>query len=211
MSSLSVKSPQKVVIKPEAGQIIRTSDGRFISLQAPTKKVILPSSGSVTSPSKLRGGQEEGGVATGASCLSGGHVFRLNPDSGLAPSDKVQLVRVVSSAPRQTLTIKGGQTVMGNIQGIRTLLPSNESSKGKPRGNQILLNLFFITNVTVEEEDLKSEVKTQLADSLLKDKTRVLTNIEPAGVRPRKPCNCTKSQCLKLYCDCFANGGSSVS
>ncbi|XP_069341663.1 protein lin-54 homolog isoform X2 [Eulemur rufifrons] len=24
--------------------------------------------------------------------------------------------------------------------------------------------------------------------------------------RPRKPCNCTKSLCLKLYCDCFANG-----
>jgi len=22
----------------------------------------------------------------------------------------------------------------------------------------------------------------------------------------RKPCNCTKSQCLKLYCECFANG-----
>ncbi|XP_064636016.1 protein lin-54 homolog isoform X2 [Lineus longissimus] len=28
----------------------------------------------------------------------------------------------------------------------------------------------------------------------------------PGGQRPRKPCNCTKSQCLKLYCDCFANG-----
>ncbi|XP_033644246.1 protein lin-54 homolog isoform X1 [Asterias rubens] len=27
-----------------------------------------------------------------------------------------------------------------------------------------------------------------------------------ADQRPRKPCNCTKSQCLKLYCDCFANG-----
>ncbi|XP_077399176.1 protein lin-54 homolog isoform X2 [Vanacampus margaritifer] len=27
-----------------------------------------------------------------------------------------------------------------------------------------------------------------------------------ATSRPRKPCNCTKSQCLKLYCDCFANG-----
>lgn len=25
------------------------------------------------------------------------------------------------------------------------------------------------------------------------------------GIR-RKHCNCTKSQCLKLYCDCFANG-----
>ncbi|XP_010079323.1 PREDICTED: tesmin-like, partial [Pterocles gutturalis] len=24
--------------------------------------------------------------------------------------------------------------------------------------------------------------------------------------KPKKPCNCTKSLCLKLYCDCFANG-----
>ncbi|XP_064603915.1 protein lin-54 homolog isoform X2 [Liolophura sinensis] len=32
------------------------------------------------------------------------------------------------------------------------------------------------------------------------------TTIEATGARPRKPCNCTKSQCLKLYCDCFANG-----
>jgi len=29
---------------------------------------------------------------------------------------------------------------------------------------------------------------------------------ESTGVKPRKPCNCTKSQCLKLYCECFANG-----
>jgi hypothetical protein len=28
----------------------------------------------------------------------------------------------------------------------------------------------------------------------------------PNEVPKRKPCNCTKSQCLKLYCDCFANG-----
>ncbi|XP_013180231.1 PREDICTED: protein lin-54 homolog [Papilio xuthus] len=26
------------------------------------------------------------------------------------------------------------------------------------------------------------------------------------GLRLRKACNCTKSQCLKLYCECFANG-----
>ncbi|XP_076459625.1 uncharacterized protein LOC143292867 [Babylonia areolata] len=32
------------------------------------------------------------------------------------------------------------------------------------------------------------------------------TAFEATGARPRKPCNCTKSQCLKLYCDCFANG-----
>ncbi|XP_028145018.1 protein lin-54 homolog [Diabrotica virgifera virgifera] len=30
--------------------------------------------------------------------------------------------------------------------------------------------------------------------------------LDANGMRPRKPCNCNKSQCLKLYCDCFANG-----
>ncbi|XP_075235192.1 myb-interacting protein 120 isoform X2 [Lycorma delicatula] len=37
-------------------------------------------------------------------------------------------------------------------------------------------------------------------------RTISVTALEPNGIRPRKPCNCTKSQCLKLYCDCFANG-----
>ncbi|XP_011603028.2 protein lin-54 homolog [Takifugu rubripes] len=32
------------------------------------------------------------------------------------------------------------------------------------------------------------------------------TSTTETAPRPRKPCNCTKSQCLKLYCDCFANG-----
>ncbi|KAG8228261.1 hypothetical protein J437_LFUL006228 [Ladona fulva] len=30
--------------------------------------------------------------------------------------------------------------------------------------------------------------------------------LPPEALLPRKPCNCTKSQCLKLYCECFANG-----
>uniref|UniRef100_A0A6A7FPF8 Protein lin-54 homolog isoform X2 n=1 Tax=Hirondellea gigas TaxID=1518452 RepID=A0A6A7FPF8_9CRUS len=32
------------------------------------------------------------------------------------------------------------------------------------------------------------------------------TIIDANGIKARKPCNCNKSQCLKLYCDCFANG-----
>lgn len=30
--------------------------------------------------------------------------------------------------------------------------------------------------------------------------------LEANGIRMKKPCNCTRSQCLKLYCECFANG-----
>lgn len=37
--------------------------------------------------------------------------------------------------------------------------------------------------------------------------TATATNSESDLEGPRrKHCNCTKSQCLKLYCDCFANG-----
>ncbi|KAF6040682.1 LIN54 [Bugula neritina] len=32
------------------------------------------------------------------------------------------------------------------------------------------------------------------------------TQAAPDTSKLKKPCNCTKSQCLKLYCDCFANG-----
>nr|CAD7593830.1 unnamed protein product [Timema genevievae] len=42
--------------------------------------------------------------------------------------------------------------------------------------------------------------------SLSRQSSATRTTVEPNGIRPRKPCNCTKSQCLKLYCDCFANG-----
>ncbi|XP_030057167.1 tesmin [Microcaecilia unicolor] len=38
--------------------------------------------------------------------------------------------------------------------------------------------------------------------------TRTFTGVPICAwdMKSKKPCNCTKSQCLKLYCDCFANG-----
>lgn len=44
------------------------------------------------------------------------------------------------------------------------------------------------------------EMKEQVNQVRLKTKKKVYAPGQ------RKPCNCTKSQCLKLYCDCFANG-----
>ncbi|XP_010220323.1 PREDICTED: tesmin [Tinamus guttatus] len=36
--------------------------------------------------------------------------------------------------------------------------------------------------------------------------TSVSLQFGSGDAKSKKPCNCTKSQCLKLYCDCFANG-----
>ncbi|XP_075169721.1 myb-interacting protein 120 [Haematobia irritans] len=63
----------------------------------------------------------------------------------------------------------------------------------------------------VEHLDISSEKQTASSSSALQSLGAAELQDDPnkidlvAGVR-RKHCNCSKSQCLKLYCDCFANG-----
>lgn len=58
----------------------------------------------------------------------------------------------------------------------------------------------------VDDATLASNGLTSLAadDDTNLESIRAL--LIPTLKGPRKPCNCTKSQCLKLYCPCFANG-----
>uniref|UniRef100_A0A8R1E2N6 CRC domain-containing protein n=1 Tax=Caenorhabditis japonica TaxID=281687 RepID=A0A8R1E2N6_CAEJA len=52
----------------------------------------------------------------------------------------------------------------------------------------------------MEQRKAFIEMNEQVNQVRLKTKKKVFAPGQ------RKPCNCTKSQCLKLYCDCFANG-----
>ncbi|NP_001360500.1 CRC domain-containing protein [Caenorhabditis elegans] len=51
-----------------------------------------------------------------------------------------------------------------------------------------------------EQRKVYIDMKDHVSHIRLKTKKKVFAPGQ------RKPCNCTKSQCLKLYCDCFANG-----
>ncbi|XP_071557232.1 protein lin-54 homolog isoform X4 [Temnothorax nylanderi] len=85
-------------------------------------------------------------------------------------------------------------------------------------GNIVVLPAQYIQQQSTDEAKLKSQTSpgllgnSQSSTATLcvidgKNTPRTIySNVEPNGIRPRKPCNCTKSQCLKLYCDCFANG-----
>ena len=230
--TFTLKSPQKMqLIKPEAGQILKTSDGRI--LMGPTKKVIIPSTGNTMSPTKIVFRDPSGKTVNGSVVMrsegggpgsvvirppeagaeevrtgpGGGQLIRLTPEvvSSLAQGAgdaKLQFVRVVAGAGGlQSLQVKGGQ-VVNNIQGVRGVVTNNV--KGLVVSS--VFSFIQLSSFVDEAEEAKPEVKPQFVESLSKEKSRPLTNIEPQGVRPRKPCNCTKSQCLKLYCDCFANG-----
>lgn len=58
----------------------------------------------------------------------------------------------------------------------------------------------FVTLASSSGFPASAGIQTQAKSPLNGSSTAETTS------RPRKPCNCTKSQCLKLYCDCFANG-----
>uniref|UniRef100_UPI00398F83E7 protein lin-54 homolog n=1 Tax=Pristiophorus japonicus TaxID=55135 RepID=UPI00398F83E7 len=53
-----------------------------------------------------------------------------------------------------------------------------------------------------ENGNLASEARVHIPPTISLTRLPILTT----DSRSKKPCNCTKSQCLKLYCDCFANG-----
>ncbi|XP_039187186.1 tesmin isoform X3 [Crotalus tigris] len=63
-------------------------------------------------------------------------------------------------------------------------------------------------NTCAEEPD-NGSIHTSSSDLTLQEPTKLtLVGFPYASwdTKSKKPCNCTKSQCLKLYCDCFANG-----
>ncbi|XP_071059470.1 spexin prohormone 2 [Pseudochaenichthys georgianus] len=81
-------------------------------------------------------------------------------------------------------------------------------------GQMVLLNpsepvyLTLSSAPTHREEGLIPAPLQSLADMRWLDQSGSFCR--PAGalceLRSRKPCRCTRSQCLKLYCECFANG-----
>lgn len=75
------------------------------------------------------------------------------------------------------------------------MLPSNYIQQLKKQ-QKTTDNIDFVVQDKLKSRDLNDSIDGSEQNESLK-----ITS--PGG---RKPCNCTRSQCLKLYCDCFANG-----
>lgn len=99
--------------------------------------------------------------------------------TALTPSQYSQL-------KTSTVTLAGGtKTKIVMVPSSATTSSANQSSSS--------------SLVTVKRESISgSEDETR--------KGPAVGTIFPDEAYKKRPCNCTKSQCLKLYCDCFANG-----
>ncbi|XP_012278286.1 protein lin-54 homolog isoform X2 [Orussus abietinus] len=133
-----------------------------------------------------------------------------------------QIVKVVplNTGSNQTLrTVAPKATLSTNTQ--RLLIPaattvSNQSKNAVAipasalsqlaSGQAVLSTNPNVGNIVVLPAQYLQQQQHTDDSKETKSSQRSFSNIEPNGIRPRKPCNCTKSQCLKLYCDCFANG-----
>lgn len=126
------------------------------------------------------------------------HVNQIAQAKG-APGNKILLIPINSKS--------------GTPQNIKHLfqLPSGTSplTMGQLTSSVNKKQLIQIAPISSlsNVHKLSSLPQISTAASLASPKTvRATSPIITNEVPKRKPCNCTKSQCLKLYCDCFANG-----
>ncbi|XP_053559345.1 protein lin-54 homolog isoform X2 [Bombina bombina] len=116
---------------------------------------------------------------------------------------------VTTSQPQQRLLMPA--TPLPQIQPNLTNLPPGTVLAPAPGTGNVGYAVLPAQYVTQLQQPSYVSIASNAglsATPSVQNQPRVPLNgiISSESSRPRKPCNCTKSLCLKLYCDCFANG-----
>ncbi|XP_011471143.1 protein lin-54 homolog isoform X2 [Oryzias latipes] len=93
----------------------------------------------------------------------------------------------------------GGPPLPPSQPGFWTLLPNDCASAGKGDDN------ISETPPQLQPAHSRGDGGIQTADGRSTASAQRTLRLECES-RPRKTCHCTKSRCLKLYCDCFSSG-----
>uniref|UniRef100_A0A2S2PGR8 Protein lin-54 n=1 Tax=Schizaphis graminum TaxID=13262 RepID=A0A2S2PGR8_SCHGA len=114
-----------------------------------------------------------------------------------------------ASKPSTSSSVESKKSSSSNIQST-----NSASSKQVSMPKVTIKEEIIDDDIPLRKEDKK---ETNLTTPTLpkigrpsSSATPVLSETKPKSTsdvnKTKKPCNCTRSQCLKLYCDCFANG-----
>ncbi|XP_044739121.1 protein lin-54 homolog [Chrysoperla carnea] len=111
----------------------------------------------------------------------------------------------IAAVPVSTVNTIQGTTILPTSPGNSIVMLPTQFVQLQQQ-QDINRNNNTVPKVSPKIEKLDSPAKLTTEAIIQEYVGRPSSTLEPNGLRPRKPCNCTKSQCLKLYCDCFANG-----
>nr|CAB3263437.1 protein lin-54 homolog [Phallusia mammillata] len=128
-----------------------------------------------------------------------------------APQPKPQQFVTVQSVQRQAqqqvktqrLIMPATTSIMPQQQNLTNLTPGTVLQAG---------NVGYAMVPAKYVEQLKKQLNSQMLYSDPVGTSSSETHTQPVIMKSsvngkvKKPCNCTKSMCLKLYCECFANG-----
>lgn len=107
------------------------------------------------------------------------------------PTKKTKYITLTTSQINQI----EGATIMGGGKSKRiVMLPSNYREQLEKISNKPTVTASGQTTFKIVQEVKKVQLGGDSFSKLA------------SGKKSKRPCNCTKSQCLKFYCDCFAAG-----
>ncbi|XP_024154363.1 protein lin-54 homolog [Oryzias melastigma] len=152
-------------------------------------------------------------VQTGKPMVGGTGAVRMSVPVVQAPTMKQVVPKPLTSAAQVVAAPQTQQRlIMPAIQPNLTNLPLGTVLAPAPGGGNMGYAVLPAQYVTQLQQSpfvtLASSSGFQASSGMQTQAKLPLNGVSAAETttRPRKPCNCTKSQCLKLYCDCFANG-----
>ncbi|XP_058833187.1 protein lin-54 homolog [Topomyia yanbarensis] len=216
-STTSAGPGRKIVQVVNKPSNTATTSGSKIIMQ--NAKTYVVSNGNVTTVRAAGNSQQIRAVPSGSQTLvrkaivstegSQIGVIKREPDS----SRYITLVRKEdnSSEAVTTLTasqlnhLKGSSVMAGGSKTKIVMVPSDYTRQVKIENSYVGTGS---TSATMSNPPTIISVKRE-SISGSDDEARKGPSIGsafPDEAYKKRPCNCTKSQCLKLYCDCFANG-----
>ncbi|XP_055625937.1 protein lin-54 homolog [Toxorhynchites rutilus septentrionalis] len=209
-SGPSVGSGQKVL----QVQMNKTGSGSKIIVQ--NDKTYVVSNGNVTA---VRAGSNSSQlvrtVTPGAHTLVRKTIHPGSNQTGIIrkegePTRYYAVMRKEDSKPSDTITALTGSQInqlkSGPSGKTKILMVPSEHNQAKAKVGTVSL-AATLSSTACKAPAIISVKRESISGS--DDEARkgpAIGTIFPDEAYKKRPCNCTKSQCLKLYCDCFANG-----
>ncbi|XP_063854719.1 protein lin-54 homolog isoform X5 [Scylla paramamosain] len=215
---VSSKSPTKIAPAPPSTQQILTqvsSGGAVRNILSSPQKIVIksnipqPGQGTVST------------VRSGQIVTSGGQqVIKIPANQVQQLTAQQQNVQVLSNKGNKQRVIipvsgSGSSNVSGGMPQTNLTLPASALPPGvlsnTQPGSVVMIPAHYMSQLQSNTTSNSTiQASNQIPPGTIIPHTTKpqpsRTIIDANGIRPRKPCNCKKSQCLKLYCDCFANG-----